>query len=112
MLKEQIKKINKDDIFITQGDNLPVTFRKSKNGTYDKNIVTSVIRDLYSGEGEQSKFDTANKTERDKDISRVNNEIAKAQNAIKIAIRQKTPAAQIKAEKKLIRLQAQLKQIK
>ena len=110
--EEQIKKINKDDIFITQGDNLPVTFRKSKDGTYDKNIVTSVIRDLYSGEGEQSKFDTANKTERDKNISRVNNEIAKAQNAIKIAIRQKTPAAQIKAEKKLIRLQAQLKQIK
>lgn len=110
--EKKVAGIDKNDIFIKQGDNLPVTFRKSKDGTYDKNIVTSVIRDLYSGEGEQSKFDTANKTERDKNISRVNNEIAKAQNAIKIAIRQKTPAAQIKAEKKLIRLQAQLKQIK
>ena len=110
--KAKIEGLDQNDIFITQGDKLPVAFRKSKNGTYDKNIVATTIRNLFSAEGEQTKADKAIKKLGDENIASVNKKIAEAKANIKIAIRQKTPAAQIKAEKRLIALQAQLKQIK
>ena len=110
--KAKIEGLDQDDIFITQGDKLPVAFRKSKNGTYDKNIVATTIRNLFSAEGEQTKADKAIKKLGDENIASLNKKIAEAKANREKAIRQKTPAAQIKAEKKLIELQAQLKQIK
>lgn len=110
--KAKIAGLNKNDIFITQGDKEPVAFRKSKNGTYDKNIVATTIRNLFTGEAEQGKADKAIKIESDKNIKEINKKIATAKANIEKAIRQKTPAAQIKAEKRLTALQAQLKQIK
>lgn len=110
--KAKIAGLNKNDIFITQGDKEPVAFRKSKNGTYDKNIVATTIRNLFTGEAEQGKADKAIKIESDKNIKEINEKIATAKADIEKAIRQKTPAAQIKAEKRLTALQAQLKQIK
>ena len=110
--QQEIDNINEDDIFITQGDKPPVAFRKSKNGTYDKNIVATTIRNLFTGEAEQGKADTAIKTESDKNISSLNKKIAKAQADIEKAKRQNIQSARITAEEELKRLQAQLKQIK
>ena len=110
--QQEIDNINEDDIFITQGDKPPVAFRKSKNGTYDKNIVATTIRNLFTGEAEQGKADKAIKTESDKNISSLNKKIAKAQADIEKAKRQNIQSARITAEEELKRLQAQLKQIK
>jgi len=110
--KAKIAGLNKDDIFIAQGDKEPVAFRKSKNGTYDKNIVATTIRNLFTGETEQGKADTAIKTESDKNISSLNKKIAKAQADIEKAKRQNIQSARITAEEELKKLQAQLKQIK
>ncbi len=110
--KAKIAGLNKNDIFITQGDKEPVAFRKSKNGTYDKNIVATTIRNLFTGEGEQGKADTAIKIESDKNISSLNKKIATAKANIEKAKRQNIQSARITAEEELKRLQAQLKQIK
>ena len=108
----KIAGLDKDDIFIAQGDKIPVAFRKSKNGTYDKNIVATTIRNLFTGETEQGKADKAIKIESDKNISSLNEKIAIAKANIEKAKRQNISSARIKAEEELERLQAQQKQIK
>lgn len=110
--QQKIDKINKDDIFITQGDKEPVAFRKSKNGTYDKNIVAITIRNLFTGEAEQGKVDKAIKIEADKNIKKINEKIATAKANIEKAKRQNILSARIKAEEELKTLQDQLKRIK
>ena len=108
----KIEGLDKDDIFITQGDKLPVPFRKSKNGTYDKNIVATTIRNLFTAEGEQSKADKAIKQLSDKNIKKINEKIATAKANIEKAKRQNILSARIKAEEELKTLQDQLKRIK
>ena len=110
----KIAGLDKDDIFIAQGDKIPVAFRKSKNGTYDKNIVATTIRNLFTGEAEQGKADKAIKIEGDKNISRLGlrEKIATAKANIEKAKRQNISSARITAEEELKKLQAQLNQIK
>lgn len=109
----KIEGLDKDDIFITQGDKLPVPFRKSKNGTYDKNIVATTIRNLFTAEGEQSKADKAIKQLSDQNIADINIKIAEKEDELKIARRQKLSGPSIiRIEEQLKALQAQLKKIK
>ena len=113
--KELEKSIADDAIYIQpqqtgEKPKDPVLLKQNKNGQYNANTVANALRVVF-GQNEQSKFDTAQKIERDKSISKIQKKINNLQKEMEINRRQNQNAVAVQNQKDIDKLKAELKKI-